>query len=77
MLHEPIPRHPCGHVPFGGIITRDEELQARQCSNAHAQLPNLKTNHEQYKVTALCDVSLDALKLCSERFHVENTFTSV
>ena len=42
-----------------------------------AQLPNLSVHSESFKVTALCDVSKQSLELCSKRFHVPNTFTSM
>ncbi|TYJ54255.1 hypothetical protein B9479_005100 [Cryptococcus floricola] len=42
-----------------------------------AHIPNLVVASDKYKVTALCDVSQQSVKLCSSRFSIENTFTSV
>ncbi|WVQ93800.1 hypothetical protein IAU59_000878 [Kwoniella sp. CBS 9459] len=42
-----------------------------------AHIPNLLVASEQYKVTALCDISKQSLELCSKRFGVNDVFTSV
>ncbi|WWC58281.1 uncharacterized protein I303_100819 [Kwoniella dejecticola CBS 10117] len=42
-----------------------------------AHMPNLIVASDMYKITALCDISAQSLELCSKRFSIPNTFTSV
>ncbi|WWC66698.1 uncharacterized protein I206_100602 [Kwoniella pini CBS 10737] len=42
-----------------------------------AHIPNLIVASDMFKITALCDISIQSLELCSKRFSIPNTFTSV
>ncbi|WRT63707.1 uncharacterized protein IL334_000630 [Kwoniella shivajii] len=42
-----------------------------------AHIPNLIVASDMFKITALCDISVQSLELCSNRFGISNTFTSV
>ncbi|WWD09095.1 hypothetical protein V865_007215 [Kwoniella europaea PYCC6329] len=42
-----------------------------------AHIPNLIVASDMYKITALCDISVQSLELCSKRFGIPDTFTSV
>ncbi|KAK8845456.1 hypothetical protein IAR55_006169 [Kwoniella newhampshirensis] len=42
-----------------------------------AHIPNLIVASDKFKITALCDISVQSVELCGKRFGIESRFTSV